>query len=118
MFDYRSRMDVTLPPPISAAASEGTDKNLIDAFGGLRYTTPIGKRWQFVIRGDAGGGGTDLTWNAVATFGVRLGKTGRYNLAFGWRHMELDLTAKKPPNVEIESDETLTGPFVASAFNF
>ncbi len=118
MFDYRTRIDVTIPAPFNATTSAGSDKNFVDAFAGVRYTTPIGKRWHFVIRGDAGGGGTDLSWNAVATFGVRLGKTGRYNLAFGWHHMELNVTAKNPQNVEIESNQTLTGPFVGLALRF
>ncbi len=118
MFDYRTRIDVTIPPPVSATTSGGTDKNLIDAFGGVRYMTPIGKRWDFLIRGDVGAGGTDLTWNAVASFGVRLGSTDHYNLRFGWHHMEMDVTAKNAQNIEIESNMTLTGPFFGFAMKF
>jgi hypothetical protein len=119
MFDYRSRLDVTIPPPIDATTARGTDVNVIDAFGGVRYMTPIGKRWDFSIRGDAGVGGTDLSWNAVASFGVRLGKTDRYNLRLGWHHMELGVTdSDNPLRVEIESDLTLTGPFIGFAMKF
>jgi hypothetical protein len=118
MSDHRSRIEVTIPPPISATASRGTDKNFIDAFGGVRYLTPIGGRWDFVIRADVGTGETDLTWNTVASFGVRLGKTDRYNLRFGWHHMEMDVTAKNPQHIEIESDMTLTGPFFGIAMKF
>jgi hypothetical protein len=118
MLDYRLRLDATIPPPISAAVSRGLDTNLIDAFGGVRYLTPIGKRWDFAIRGDVGAGGTDLTWNVLASFGVRLGKTERYNLRFGWHHMEMDVTADDPQNIEIETGQTLTGPFFAFVVKF
>ena len=103
MSDYRTRIE---------------GKNLIDAFGGVRYLTAIGKRWDFVVRGDVGTGGTDLTWNAVGSFGVRLGKTDRYDLRFGWRHMVMDVTAKNSQNIEIESNQTLTGPFFGFAMKF
>jgi len=119
MFDYRSRLDATIPAPINASASRGTDRNFIDAFGGVRYRTPIGERWDFVIRGDAGAGETDLSWSAIATFGVRLGKTDRYNLKLGWRYQELDVTAEDTSqNVEVESNLTLNGPFFGFAFKF
>jgi hypothetical protein len=118
MFDYRSRIDVTIPLPIDATTSAGTDKNFIDAFGGVRYLAPMGKRWDFVIRGDVGAGGTDISWNALASFGVRLGKTERFNLRFGWHHMQLDVTAKNAQNVEIDADMTLTGPFLSLAVKF
>jgi hypothetical protein len=118
MFDYRTRIAATIPPPIDATVSTGTDKNFIDAFGGVRYRVPIGKRWDFLIRGDVGAGGTDLAWNALASFGVRLGKTNRYNLGFGWRHMELNVTAKDPQNITIDSNLTLTGPFLDFAIKF
>lgn len=119
MFDYRSRLDFIIPAPIGASGSRGTDKNFIDVFGGLRYRTPIGKRWDFVVRGDVGAGGTDLTWNAIASFGVRLGKTERYNLKLGWRYLELDVTADDEfQHVEMESDLTLNGPFLGFAFKF
>ena len=97
MYDYRSRLEATFPAPINAKTSRGTDKNLIDAFGGVRYLVPIGKRWDFVARGDVGTGGSDLSWNAHASFGVRLGKTDLFNLRFGWRYMELDVTKDAQP---------------------
>ena len=118
MVDYRSRIEATIPPPISDTISRGTDENLIDVFGGVRYLTPIGKRWDFTIRGDVGTGGTDLTWNAVASFGVRLGKTDRYNLRFGWHHMQLDITAENGQRIAIESNLTLTGPFFGFVMKF
>jgi hypothetical protein len=119
MFDYRSRLDVTIPPPVNATTSRGTDKNFIDAFGGVRYLTPIGKRWDFLIRGDVGTGETDLSWNALASFGVRLGKTDRYNLRFGWHTMELEVTSDDNPlHVETGSDMALSGPFFGFAMKF
>lgn len=119
MFDYRSRLDVTIPAPINATTSRGTDKNFIDAYAGVRYLVPIGKRWSFTARGDIGFGETDEVWNALASFGLRLGKTDRYNLAFGWRYLELDVsTDDNPPHVEIESDLTLNGPFFGFVVKF
>jgi hypothetical protein len=119
MYDYRSRLEATFPAPINAKTSRGTDKNLIDAFGGVRYLVPIGKRWDFVARGDVGTGGSDLSWNAHASFGVRLGKTDLFNLRFGWRYMELDVTKDAQPlSIDMESDLTLNGPIIGFAMKF
>jgi len=119
MFDYRSQLQATIPPPIGATISRGTGKNFVDAFGGVRYTVPIGKRWDFAVRGDVGVGETDLSWNAITSFGVRLGKTDLFNLRLGWRYMELDVTNDdNPQHVEVESDLALNGPFLAFAMKF
>ena len=117
MYDYSSRLDATIPAPINATRTWSTDRNLIDGFAGVRFLTPIGKRWDFVVRGDVGTGGTDLSWNAAGSFGVRLGKTDLFNLRLGWRHMHLEVKNDDAP-VEIESETTLTGPFFAFAMKF
>jgi hypothetical protein len=119
MYDYRTRLQATFPPPISTTTSRGTDKNLIDAFAGVRYLVPIGKRWDFVGRADVGTGGSDLSWNAIASFGVRLGKTDLFNLRMGWRYMELDVTNDGGPlNLEVENNMTLNGPILGFAMKF
>ena len=85
----------------------------------MRYQIAFGKRWDWAIRGDVGVGDTDVSWNALTSFGVRLGKTDLFNLRLGWHHMELDVTADDDvQNLEIESDTTLTGPFFAFAMKF
>ena len=83
----------------------------------MRYGHPIGTRWNFVIRGDVSTGDSELTWNTLATVGLRLGKTDRHGLLFGWRHMEIEFEGTSG-GVKVESDLTLSGPAAAYRFKF
>jgi hypothetical protein len=65
-----------------------------------------------------GAGDSELTWNTVATFGVRLGKTDKYGVRFGWRHMEIEFEDDTGLGVNVETDLTLSGPAAAFSIRF
>jgi hypothetical protein len=118
LLDLELENDVALPSPSTATTTLDLSESLLDGFAGLRYGHALGKRWDFVIRADAGAGDTDLTWNAVGTVGVRFGQTDRYSLRVGWRHTEIELDQESDGGVDLETDLTLSGPAIAFMFKF
>jgi hypothetical protein len=60
--------------------------------------------------GDAGAGGSDFTWQAMASLGYGFG-WGYLNA--GWRHLDVDYDSGS-----LKLDAYLTGPFLAAEFDF
>lgn len=81
-----------------------------DAVIGLRGTTDFGERWYVSYYADIGTGESDLTWQAIASAGYRMGWG---DLVIGYRHLEWDLDRFGP------FDElNLGGPFLGAKFTF
>ena len=59
-----------------------------DAYVGIRVQAPIAERWTFVGYADAGGGGSDSTWQAAAGAQYALSKDATVN--FGYRYLSVD----------------------------
>jgi hypothetical protein len=55
-----------------------SDFDWFDGLVGLRYKVPVAGKWNFTLRGDVGGGGSDLTWHALTRF------THQTSDRFGW----------------------------------
>lgn len=49
-------------------------KDWVDATGGLQVRFHPGGHWRFVAKGDAGGGGSKFTWQAIGSLGYDLGR--------------------------------------------
>ena len=65
---------------------------------GARYLIPFNDRWLLNLRGDVGGGDTESSWNAVATFGWRFGADLDNAVLVGWRYMQLEVENARPAN--------------------
>jgi hypothetical protein len=116
--DASQTTDVTFPGPLGLTTSFDGSKNYLDAFAGARVSLPIGTRWNFMARGDVAGGGTDVTWNGVASFGFSFDKAGKYTLQAGYRYMRLELGKTTDRGTDITNTVTLSGPIVGFAFRF
>jgi hypothetical protein len=112
MLALEQEHDISVPAPFNSTTSLARSDNLIDGFVGARYRHPLGKRWDFMVRGDVGAGDTEFTWNAVALAGVRFGKTDRYSLRFGWREMESEIEGETDRGVDLDTDLHLSGPIL------
>jgi len=112
LLDFEQGFDIALPSPSTVTTTIEQSDSLLDGFVGVRYGHSMGKRWDFVVRADAGAGDTELTWNAVGTVGVRFGETDRYNLRFGWREMEAEIEAESDRGIDLETDLALSGPII------
>lgn len=113
-------VDVIITPP-SPSPLSGTrvqsSVTLTDGFAGLRYVAPLGQRWILTLRGDAGAGDSDLTWNASAILGYQFGKNNRYNMLLGYRHLVIEFE-DNIDGVRVEVEQTMSGPEVGFAFRF
>jgi hypothetical protein len=116
--DASQTTDVTFPGPLGLTTSFDGSKNYLDVFAGARVIAPIGRRWNFIARGDVAGGGTDITWNGVASFGFSFDKAGKYTLQAGYRYMRLELGKTTDRGTDITNTVTLSGPVVGFGFRF
>ena len=109
-------VEIVPPTPLNPRTVDGS-ASLVDGFLGLRYLVPLGDRWLLTLRGDAGAGDSDLSWNASALFGYCFGENDRFNVLLGYRHfaVEYDTTDQGLP---IEVDMSMSGPQLAFAFRF
>ena len=89
------------------------DKYWVDPIIGGRFHMGLSERWQLSLRGDIGGFGvgSDLSWNVSALLGYRLSE--RMTLAFGYRHLAIDLVSGN-----LELDLEFSGPFLGISFGF
>ncbi len=112
-------LDVSFDFPATsmlADRSRSGDKTLFDGFVGLRYRDDISDRWLWSIRGDVGGGDTDLTWQGVLTFGAKLGKNRNKTLYLAYRHLAYEFEAGTSGITD--RDVEFTGPAVGFGFSF
>jgi hypothetical protein len=117
MVDTGLDIDTDFSNPLIADRTYHGGGTLYDAMLGARWSTELSERFNFSLRGDVAGGGTELTWNAVAAFGYELGQTGRYALIAGYHHMNLQMR-EEDQRAEVESEVTLSGAFLAFAVKF
>jgi hypothetical protein len=117
LIEFDQKNDIDLPSPSTLETTVELSKSFLDVVLGARYGRSFGKRWDLVVLGNVSTGDTELTWNALATLGIRLGKTDRYGLRFGWRHMDIDIE-ETDDGVDIETDLVLSGPAAAFTFRF
>jgi hypothetical protein len=117
VIDTSQDVTITLPSPISMTVENNSSDTYTDGILGVRYSHPMGKRWYFAIRGDIGGGGTEIAWNGVATFGFQCDQKGKYNLRFGYRYFKTELDSTQN-DVDVESDVALFGPYLGFGFVF
>jgi hypothetical protein len=117
ILDKNLDVDTDFSNPLLTDRTYHGGGTLYDAMLGARWAAELSERFDFSLRGDVAGGGTELTWNAVAAFGYELGQTGRYLLIAGYRHMNMEMK-EEDQRAEVESEVTLSGAFLAFAVKF
>ena len=115
VMDMSVDLDITVPTPATERVS--SSDTLTDGFLGMRYSAPLAENWFMSVRGDAGTGDSDLSWNASAIVGYTFGKNKQYDFLFGYRHFVVELK-DTVEDVRIEVDLTMSGPAIGFAFNF
>ncbi len=91
------------------------DKNLTDAFAGLRLTLPFSDSWAGAMRADVGGGSSDLTWNVVAAVNWQAGDSFAVRGGYRWLGYELD---NDNDQANLELDIGFDGPFLGISFQW
>ena len=116
VMDLKMELDITPPAPLPSTRIDGSG-TFTDAFAGLRYSFPLGQRWILAVRGDAGAGDSDLTWNVSGLFAFHFGKDDRYNALIGYRHMEIEVEETSGA-ITVKTELTMSGPMTGFAFRF
>jgi hypothetical protein len=88
---------------------DGSD-SWADGIIGFRGSARFGDKWHMTYYGDAGAGGSDFTWQAMASVGYGFGWG---YLKAGWRHLDVDYDSGS-----LKLDAYLTGPFIGAEFQF
>jgi opacity protein-like surface antigen len=63
-------------------------RDWVDGFVGARVLYPVAERWSAVGYLDVGGGGSNLTWQAIAGVNYEFSKT--FSAKFGYRYFQVD----------------------------
>lgn len=90
-----------------------TSRSWTDPLIGARYSRAVSDRWTLAAMGNVGGFGvgSDFQWEALVQ--ASWAWTDGIEVAAGYRHLDVEFDAGRDV-----IDLTLTGPYVALAFNF
>jgi hypothetical protein len=107
------RMDTTLSLTGGAAAGRSASgtSSWWDWMAGTRIIGHPSKNWSIMGYLDIGGGGSDLTWDAV--FGASYAFNKTVSLPFGYRYLAIDYSHNL-----ITLDTAMAGPYVGVGFHF
>jgi opacity protein-like surface antigen len=107
--DMRIDFDLSLPeqsPSISFSASD----TVLDAIVGLRGVVSLGDRWFMPWGGNAGAGGSDLSWQAMVGVGYKASSWA--DIALTYRYLKFELDS------DLVDDLSINGPLLGVIFRF
>jgi hypothetical protein len=87
------------------------DEDWWDWLAGVRVVGHPSKRWSLMGYADLGGGGVEMTWEAIAAADFAFNKT--VSLAFGYRYLNTDYDQNS-----FVFDGAMQGPFLGVGFHF
>jgi hypothetical protein len=102
--------ELQFQPGLLAATDVQDSRGWVDGIFGLRGTAYIGK-WWITGYGDAGGGGSNFTYQILGLAGMDFHT--RYALSFGYRYLNVDYNKD-----HFLFDTALKGPLVGFTFKF
>jgi hypothetical protein len=117
VLDIAQNTNLILPDPEMTLVSLSYAVSKSDAFFGGRLVGNFNDKWNYSVRADIGGGGTNGTLNIFGTVGYTFGQTGLFSLEFGYRHMTIKLKDSQD-GTNTETDIRLSGPLLGFIFNF
>jgi hypothetical protein len=117
VLDIDLNINLILPGPEMTPVSLSNSVSESDAFFGGRLVGNFNDKWQYNLRADIGGGGTNGTFNIFGAVGYTFGQSGLYSIDFGYRHMTIKLKDSQD-GTNTETDITLSGPLLGFVFTF
>ncbi|MCZ0964522.1 hypothetical protein [Paracoccus benzoatiresistens] len=109
----RADLDVALAPGALPGQGFELSESWMDPVVGGRVQFALDERWSAMAMADIGGsgGGTDRTWQAVATLGYRI--NDRWSVHGGWRQLSIE---KEMDGLDVDLD--LGGPVLGFSARF
>lgn len=109
---------LTLPGPAMNMVDIRTGPSETDLMLGARAIGKFAERWHWALRGDFSFGGSDGTYNGLASVGYTFGQSGLFTLTAGYRYMSIEMKGQTQRGQAAEADITMSGPLVGFVFNF
>jgi hypothetical protein len=100
---------------LQQVATASRDVDWFDPLIGFRYVVPMGGKWSYTLRGDIGGGGSDLTWHALTR--VTRQNSDRFGWYLGYRALSYDYEDGSGLN-SVRFDLTQHGPGAGISISF
>jgi len=108
---YRIDTDLELTSGAAQGRSASATVNWWDWLAGVRVVGHPSKRWSLTGYADIGGGGSQLTWEAIAGADFAFNKT--VSMAFGYRYLAIDYEKNK-----LLYNVSMAGPYLGLGFHF
>jgi hypothetical protein len=103
--------DLSLSSGLAAGRSVSATEDWWNWLAGVRVVGHPGKRWSLMGYADLGGGGAEMTWEAIAAADFAFNKT--VSLAFGYRYLNTDYDQHS-----FVFNGAMQGPFLGVGFHF
>ncbi|HEX5075794.1 MAG TPA: hypothetical protein VFW03_21460 [Gemmatimonadaceae bacterium] len=85
---WHPKVDVSADSPGGDLPIASGSRSWIDGIGGVRVRLNPAERWHMTAKGDAGAGGSKLTWQAIGSVGYDLSHCCSLDAAY--RHLDID----------------------------
>lgn len=109
--------DAMVDAPQSGGRPIEGDRRWTDPLIGVRFTLPIGERWELLARGDVGGFGvgSEFAWHATVAATWRL--LDNFGVLFGYRVFDVELD-NDDAAAEVHADLQHSGPALGFSLAF
>jgi hypothetical protein len=111
-------VSLLLPGPGAGELDISAGPTETDVMLGARMIGRFAQRWHWALRGDFSFGGTEGTYNGLASIGYTFGQSELFTLTAGYRYMSIDMEGESRLGNPIRTDITMYGPIVGFIFNF
>ena len=91
VIDMDIAANIVLPGPGMTQVDISTGPSETDVMIGGRLTGQFNPRWHWLLRGDFSFGGTEGTYNGIASVGYTFGQSKLFSLDLGYRYMRLEI---------------------------
>jgi hypothetical protein len=106
------------PGPILDPVDIRTGPSETDLMLGVRAIGQFAPRWHWALRGDYSFGGSEGTYNGLASVGYTFGASGLFSMTLGYRYMLIELNGTTQRGSPSSLDTSLSGPLLGFIFKF
>ena len=103
-------VDATIDPVIlPGTLTASVEEDWVDLVIGARWKNPISEKWSFLLHGDIGGIGSDLTAMGIVGFGYKIGESKGLKLQYKALYVDYETGTAGQPGY-FQYDTTTHGP--------
>ena len=115
---WDNEVEATFDPVLlPGTASRKVEEDWVDVVVGARWINPISETWSFLLKGDIGAGGADLTYLGHIGFRWRFGESTELDLSYKGLAVDYETGTAGQPGY-FKYDTITHGPVIGLVFNF